>query len=66
MNKTELKICENCKFYHNITPYVEVDLFMNQRKRRGGRYCKWLGTRIKKKAPACRIFKLFEDQDSVS
>ena len=59
MIDSELEICENCRFYHRIPPYTEIDLFMNQRKRMGGRYCKWLGKRIKKKAPACGIFKKF-------
>lgn len=57
MFNAELKICENCRFFFHQKPYVEVDLFGKERRRIGVRYCKWIGKRIKKKAPACGIFK---------
>jgi len=59
MIDSKLDICENCRFYFFLEPYVEIDLFMNQQKRKGGRYCKWFGKRIKKKSPACGVFKKF-------
>ena len=52
-----LEICENCKFYHYTQPYIEIDLFNNHRKRQARKYCKWFGKALRKKDPACGIFK---------
>ena len=59
---SELEICENCRFYFYKKPYVEIDMFGNERKGKTIRYCKWIGKNLREKHPACGIFKLFKDQ----
>lgn len=58
MSNKKLKICENCKFYFFFPAFTDKDLFGNERKKPATSYCKWFGKKIKKKNPACGVFKL--------